>query len=947
LLAAFAPLASGAAAWTHGWDTALESQFIDYGYSVLTAAQAANVASHYAVASLEKCTGPGPTEANVWSTAAQLKAIKPAMKVLFYWDLDQQALSCYAAHAAYMQRPDFWLRDDGGGLTFNASDGTPHMDYTVAEARAWWVSVPLNGTGSPAAHLIDGVLADGTGSRCPQSSAGGAGLSPARCAALIAAKSAMVRELQALLDATNGGSVLGNGLDMYPGGPPDHNLYTLADMDGIMGEHFAVFESVLPSGALNVSLVAEFMADVTTAAKAGKTVVVALWPGLCVTPFTKDGYPSWPGNTQPNTTDGWRAALLAKHSFALAAFLTVAEANVFMQFEGWYSLSQGAIQCPDAPESCSAPDPWYPQLFQPLGAPLAPAARTGNVWTRSFAHAVVTLDLDDPDSSGVVFSSEAAAVSAAASAAVAASPADPPVTSGTPVQVWPCNASSPRQVWKVDAAQQQIRLGDVHGQPDSGLVLNVLGYSNATGGVLNAWVESANGCQERAYDTATGRLVSPWNGLCAGTVNASGALPAGTPVVQVPCAGGAGAAIEWDYAVDTGLFTWRRDPTMCLDAGTAVSCADAAVSGLPFCDPTLSALDRAADLLGRMLPVEKAAMLSTDNNGIPRLGIPALTFGEALHGVLVGCGAPYTDGSYTSTGCPTSFPTGLALGASFNRTLFHSVGDAIGREARALNNQGGASNMFFTPNINIFRDPRWGRGMEASTNSHSSTAFRKSDSHTSLSLSSPQVAGEDPVLVAEFAANYIYGFQGDNSGGAHGSSYVRSVSMPKHFNVYDQEGNGGAHDRTNFCANVSRASLASFFLPSFKAAIQRGHAGGVMCSANGEYRHRAPPTRTPALPTPALTQASRAFALFAPSSLQATRDFRPARIRSTTTESFVICGAATLQLLQTEMELVTSTRRTGHAQTRSAATTPPARQAPRAPAASACAAASTSSSAAR
>ena len=391
----------------------------------------------------------------------------------------------------------------------------------------------------------------------------------------------------------------------------------------------------------------------------------------------------------------------------------------------------------------------------------------------------------------------------ALSAALAA-----PVTSGTPVQVWPCT-SSPRQVWRVDAtpAPGQLRLGGVHGAPDSGLVLNVLGYSNTSGAVLNVWVEAANGCQEYVFDAASGRISSPWNGFCVGTVNASGALPAGTPVVQVPCAAGAGAAIEWAYDAATGLFAWQRDPSMCLDAGTAVSCADPSLSGLPFCDASLAATARAADLLARMLPVEKAAMLSTDNNGVPRLGVPALSFGEALHGVLVGCGAPYSSGNYTSTGCPTSFPTGLALGGSFNKSLWHAVGDAIGTEARALHNQGGASNMFFTPDVNPFRDPRWGRGME--------------------------VASEDPVHVAEFAAAYIYGFQGDTSGGANGVGYVRSVSMPKHAFGYDQEGNGGVHDRTNFCAEISLPLLVTYFMPSFKAALQRGKAGGVMCAASG------------------------------------------------------------------------------------------------------------------
>jgi hypothetical protein len=446
--------AGAAPTLTHGWDTALESQFIDYGYSVLTAAQAANVAAHYAVASLEKCTGPGPTEANVWATAAQLKAIKPSMKVLFYWDLDQVALTCYAAHDEYMRHPEWWLRDDAAQLTFNSTDGVPHIDYGVAAARDWWVSVPLNGSGSPAAHLIDGVLADGTGSRCPASSAGGAGLSPARCNALIAAKSVMVRQLQALLDATNGGSVIGNGLDMYPGGPPDQNMYTLADMDGIMGEHFAVFESVLANGTLDVARVAQFMADVGVAAAAGKTVVVALWPGLCVTPFTSAGWPSWPGGLQPNTTDGWRAALLDKHRFALAAFLTVAEVNVWMQYEGWYGLNQGAIQCPTAPESCAAPLAWYPQLTQPLGAPLGPAVRAGNVWRREFEHASVLLDLGEPENSGVVFAATPAVAAAAATgvippaaraarAAVAFGPASPRAAFGVTPPPVPAGALAP------------------------------------------------------------------------------------------------------------------------------------------------------------------------------------------------------------------------------------------------------------------------------------------------------------------------------------------------------------------------------------------------------------------------------------------------------------------------------------------------------------------------
>ena len=92
-----------------------------------------------------------------------------------------------------------------------------------------------------------------------------------------------------------------------------------------MAEHFAVFESLLPDGTLNVTRVALFLDLVSAAAAAGKVVVVATWPGPLTTPFVGPlGLPSWPGGTQPMTNDGWRAALLAKRAFALAGYLTVA-----------------------------------------------------------------------------------------------------------------------------------------------------------------------------------------------------------------------------------------------------------------------------------------------------------------------------------------------------------------------------------------------------------------------------------------------------------------------------------------------------------------------------------------------------------------------------------------------------------------------------------------------
>ena len=166
------PLGPG---WSHGWDNALGAQFVDFGYKALSNAEAAFVASHYQIVSLEKCTG-NPTETTVWATAKQLKAINPKLKVLFYWDTHQYAQNCYAAHTEYMAHPEWWLKDDAGVLLKNEGN-ISMMDYTVAAARDWWVSVPLGGAGSPMSPWIDGVLADNTGALCKENGAFG-GYSP-------------------------------------------------------------------------------------------------------------------------------------------------------------------------------------------------------------------------------------------------------------------------------------------------------------------------------------------------------------------------------------------------------------------------------------------------------------------------------------------------------------------------------------------------------------------------------------------------------------------------------------------------------------------------------------------------------------------------------------------------------------------------------------------------
>ena len=123
----------------------------------------------------------------------------------------------------------------------------------------------------------------------------------------------------------------------------------------------------------------------------------------------------------------------------------------------------------------------------------------------------------------------------------------------------------------------------------------------------------------------------------------------------------------------------------------------------PFCNSSLSAAERVADLVSRLTPEEKCAALDTGNPQIDRLGIPSLPGGEALHGVASDCGEA---GSDDSTGCPSSFPAPIGLGAAFDEQLYASIGTAIGTEARALNNQAGKAGLYlFAPNINPVRDP--------------------------------------------------------------------------------------------------------------------------------------------------------------------------------------------------------------------------------------------------
>ena len=217
---------------------------------------------------------------------------------------------------------------------------------------------------------------------------------------------------------------------------------------------------------------------------------------------------------------------------------------------------------------------------------------------------------------------------------------------------------------------------------------------------------------------------------------------ASLPLIMKTCdANDSQQVFAWDASV--GQLTSAAHAGMCVALNGIPCSAQRVLSGGNYskidtwCNPFEPAATRAAALVKQLTTAEKIKQLSTGptGQGVPRLNIPGPWFNEALHGVASDCGAPAPNqpSGRNSTGCATSFSHGLALGSTFNRSLWTLVADAIGTEARALANQGKTGHAFWAPDINLARDPRWGRGQE--------------------------VPGEDPFLNAEYILRYATAFQ--------------------------------------------------------------------------------------------------------------------------------------------------------------------------------------------
>lgn len=221
-------------------------------------------------------------------------------------------------------------------------------------------------------------------------------------------------------------------------------------------------------------------------------------------------------------------------------------------------------------------------------------------------------------------------------------------------------------------------------------------------------------------------------------------------------------------------------------------------SGLPFCKASLPIQVRVRDLIGRLTLQEKVRLLVNNAIAVPRLGIKGYEWwSEALHGVSnVGPGTKF-GGSYPRA---TSFPQVITTAASFNASLWEDIGRIVSDEARAMYNGGAAGLTFWSPNVNIVRDPRWGRAQET--------------------------PGEDPVVAGKYAASYVRGLQGYDPNGR-----LKVAACCKHYTAYDLD-NWNGIDRFHFNAKVSKQDLAETFDVPFKTCVTEGKVASVMCSYN-------------------------------------------------------------------------------------------------------------------
>jgi beta-glucosidase-like glycosyl hydrolase len=292
--------------------------------------------------------------------------------------------------------------------------------------------------------------------------------------------------------------------------------------------------------------------------------------------------------------------------------------------------------------------------------------------------------------------------------------------------------------------------------------------------------------QAYLYDDTTKAIRNPGLNLClAPTAKTTQKEEYGFRATLLPCDGS--KAQQWTLKSNTieSLFLTG----ICIDYASTWQCDDpnSIIAKYPMCDEKLSFEQRAKDLVSRMTLQEKYAQLLFDAPTIPRLGVKYYKYwGDSLHGIL------------SLDDITTMYPQCIGQGAGFNQSMWYAIGNTLSVEARGLWNTNIGSLHFWDPNINILRDPRWGRGQET--------------------------PGEDPLLTSAYIVNIFQGMQGNGK-------YLKTVPTCKHFAAYSIESWNGV-TRFTFDAVIDERDQAETYFPAFKACIQQGKSRLVMCSYN-------------------------------------------------------------------------------------------------------------------
>ncbi|KAG5771249.1 hypothetical protein H9Q72_002157 [Fusarium xylarioides] len=230
---------------------------------------------------------------------------------------------------------------------------------------------------------------------------------------------------------------------------------------------------------------------------------------------------------------------------------------------------------------------------------------------------------------------------------------------------------------------------------------------------------------------------------------------------------------------------------------TLPDCTKGPLSKNGICDTSLSPAKRAAALVVALTPEEKVGNLVSNATGAPRIGLPRYNWwNEALYGLAGSPGGRFAD--TPPYNAATSFPMPLLMAAAFDDELIHDIGKVVGTEARAFTNGGWRGVDFWTPNVNPFKDPRWGRGSET--------------------------PGEDALHVSRYARYIVRGLEGDKE-------QRRIVVTCKHYAGNDFEDWGG-FTRHDFDAKITSQDLAEYYVRPFQECTRDAKVGSIMCAYN-------------------------------------------------------------------------------------------------------------------